>query len=177
MSGQQGMIMAFHHAPKTPEECSILMLGYGEAASGALQAAFALGSHAKILGRGEFPHIEHFLKDKDIVVNALKWPKEKRDKKEYLITRPMLELLNKGGIVLDLSVDYPGPIETTRPTTLSDPFYYEEGIKHICIYGYPALSPVSSSRRYSLQIVNIILEIAEKKLENCSDFIKKAVIK
>ena len=78
---------------------------------------------------------------------------------------------------MDLAVDYPGPIETTRPTTLGDPFYLEEEIKHFSIYGYPALSPISSSRRYSKQIVGIVLEIAKKGLKNAPEYIQKAVIK
>lgn len=96
MTGQQGMLFAFQQSPKVPEECSVLILGYGEVASGALQVAFALGSKVKILRRAEFKDIEFFLKGKDIVVNAIKWPKEKREKKEYLVTRSMLSLLEIG---------------------------------------------------------------------------------
>ncbi|MFH1387206.1 MAG: hypothetical protein ABIH50_06040 [bacterium] len=177
MTGEQGMLMAFNYALKTPEECRVLMLGYGEVASGALQAAFALGSYVKIMRRADFAQVKHYLKDKDIVVNALKWPDEKRQKKEYLVSREMLKILNKGAQVLDLAVDYPGPIETTRPTTISDPFYFEEGIRHISIYGYPALSPISSSRRYSRQIVEIVLQIASNGLGKAPEYIKKAIVK
>lgn len=177
MSGQQGMIMGFHHALKTPEECSVLMLGYGEVATGALQVAFALGAFVKILRRSEFSQIEHFLKGKDLVVNSLKWPKDKREKKEYLITRPMLKLLDPGAIILDLAVDHPGPIETTHPTTAAEPFFFEEGKKHICIYGYPSLSPISSAQLYSVQIMKIVLEIADKGLTKAPEYIKRAIVK
>ena len=49
MAGEQGMIMAFHHAKKIPQECSVLILGYGNVASGAARVAFSLGAHVKIL--------------------------------------------------------------------------------------------------------------------------------
>ncbi|MBN3032846.1 MAG: hypothetical protein JW873_02000 [Candidatus Saganbacteria bacterium] len=177
MTGQQGMLYAFQQSPKVPEECSVLMLGYGEVATGALQVAFALGANVKILRRSEYANLEHFIRDKDIVVNAIKWPNEKREKKEYLITRPLLGLLSRGAIILDLAVDQPGPIETTRPTSLAEPFFIEEGVKHICVYGYPSLSPVSSSRRYSRQITAVLLEIAAKGLPQAPEYIKRAVVK
>ncbi|MBU0574187.1 MAG: hypothetical protein KKH83_06910 [Candidatus Margulisbacteria bacterium] len=177
MTGQQGMLLALQQSIKTPQECGILMLGYGEVATGAMQAAFGLGADIKIARRNELKDIGYFIKDRDLLVNALKWPEEKRRKKEYLVTRKMLALLAPGAIVLDLSVDHPGPIETCRATSVKDPFYFEEGVKHICIYGYPALSPLSSARRYSRQILPIVLEIANKGLAKASKEIKKAVVR
>lgn len=176
MAGEQGMILAFRHALKSPRECNVLILGYGTVASGALTVAYSLGAKVKILRKREYKFIEHHLKDKDIVVNGICWPKSKRDKKERLISRDMLKLLNPGAIVLDLAVDQPGPIETTRPTLLRNPSYFVDGIRHICVYGYPGLAPISSSNRYSKQILPILLNIANNGLENASSYVKKAVI-
>lgn len=175
MAGEQGMLLAFNHALKSPRECSVLVLGYGAIASGALSIAYSLGAKVKILRRQEHKFIRHHLKNKDIVVNGISWPKQHRDKKDYLVTRKMLSLLNKGATILDLAVDYPGPIETTRATFLDDPFYFVDGVKHICIYGYPGLSPISSSERYSRQILPILLEIARGGLKKAPPYIKKAV--
>ena len=43
------MIMAFHLAEKSPCDCDILVLGYGDVACGALKVAFSLGANVKIL--------------------------------------------------------------------------------------------------------------------------------
>ncbi len=176
MSGEQAMILAFKEVLKSPRDCNILCLGYGEIATGALSVAFSLGAQVKILRKCEYRFIKHHLKNKDMVINGICWPKEYRDKKVHLITKDMLKLLNPGGVILDLSVDFPGPIETTRPTQLDKPSYVVDGITHICIYGYPGLSPISSSRRYSKQILPILLEIANKGLTRLPSYIKKAVI-
>ena len=176
MSGEQGMIYAFHLIDKSPCDCNVLVLGYGEVASGALEIAFSLGAKVKILRKQEYPNIKHFLKDKDIVVNGIQWPKEKRDKKEYLITKDMFPLLNKGGIILDLSVDYPNPIAPCRPSSLNNPVYKINGIKCVSIYGYPRLVPVSSSERYSKQVLPILLKIASTSLGELPKAIKDAVI-
>lgn len=176
MAGGQGMLLALSYALKSPEDCNVLVLGYGAIATGAIKVACSLGAEVKILRKRKYEFITHHLKGKDIVVNGVSWPKTKRDKKKYLITRDMLKLLNPAAIVLDLAVDHPGPIETTRPTLLNSPSYFVDGIRHICIYGYPGLSPISSSIRYSKQILPILLEIANKGLDNLPEYIKRAVI-
>ena len=176
MTGEQGMIMAFHLSGKSPADCSILMLGYGSVASGALKIAFSLGAQVKILRRSEYRYIRNFLRNRDIVVNALCWPKEKRDDKEYLITHDMLCLMNKAGIILDLSVDYPSPVESCHPTLIDRPTYVVDDITHISIFGYPGLAPISSAARYSRQILPILLKIASVPLERLPLYLKKALI-
>lgn len=177
MAGEQGILYAFYQSMKSPKDCNVLVLGYGAIASGALKVAYSLGANVKILRKREYEHIKHHLRDKDIVVNGLAWPKYHRDRKDYIITKGMLKLLNKGAIILDLSVDYPNPIQTCRPTHLHEPYYYVNGIKHICIYGYPGLVPISSAQRYSKQICPFVIDIANNGLKRASISIRKAIVK
>ncbi|MCK5215392.1 MAG: hypothetical protein KAR05_08575 [Candidatus Omnitrophica bacterium] len=176
ISGEQGMIYAFHLAEKSPCDCNVLVLGYGSVASGALKVAFGLGAKVKILRKQEYPHIKQFIKDKDIVVNGIQWPKGRRDKREYLITKDMFSLLNRDAVILDLSVDYPNPIEPCRPSLLNKPVYKIDGIKCVSIYGYPRLAPVSSSQRYSKQVLPVLLKIASTSFGKLPKSIKNAVI-
>ncbi|MBN3039369.1 MAG: hypothetical protein JW869_08150 [Candidatus Omnitrophica bacterium] len=176
MAGEQGMIMAFHMSKKAPADCNVLQLGYGSVATGSLKVAFSLGARVKILRKGQYRFIRRFLRNRDIVVNAICWPKEKRDDKEYLVTRDMLRLLNKGAIILDLSVDYPSPIETCHPTLIDRPAYEIDGVTHISIFGYPGLAPISSSARYSRQVLPLLLRIASASLERLPLHLKKALI-
>ena len=176
MTGEQGMIYALYLAEKSPCDCNVLVLGYGAIATGALKVAFSLGAKVKILKKNEYSNMKQFIKDKDIVVNGIQWPKEKRDKKEYLITRDMLSYLNSGAVILDISVDYPSPIETCRPSLPGRPIYIIDGVKHVSIYGYPMLAPISSSQRYSKQVLPILLKIASVSLGRLPGYIKNAII-
>ena len=176
MSGEQGMIMAFHLAEKSPCDCHVLVLGYGSVASGALKAAFSLGAKVKILRKQEYPYIKQFVKGKDIVVNGIQWPKENRDKKKYLITKDMLSLLNKGAVILDIAVDYPNPIEPCHPSPHNKPVYTVNGVRCISIYGYPKLVPISSSQRYSKQVLPILLKIASVSLGKLPKSIRDAIV-
>jgi alanine dehydrogenase len=175
MGGEQGMIMAFHHSPKSPGDCNVLVLGYGQIATGALRVAFSLGAKVKILRKSEYRYIKHHLRGKDIVVNGIRWPEEKRKRREYIITKSMLKLLNPGAIILDLSVDYPNPIESCHPTSLDKPVFAVEGVKHIDIYGYPGLAPLSSAKEYSRKILPVLKDIIKFGFKKAPSYIKKAI--
>jgi len=172
------MLFALNESYKVPSECKVLVMGSGGVATGAIKTASQLGCDLKILSRDKLDQIEHYIKDVDVLVNGLSWPKEKRIEKEFLVTKDMLDLMSGGGIILDLAVDEPGPIETCRATDISNPFYIERGIKHICIYGYPGLAPLSSSKVYSIQVYELLLEIIKSlkhgDLNTLPEHIKKA---
>ncbi len=173
MTGEQAMLFGFNLALKSPKECRVLILGYGRVSSGAINIANRLGAKVKILRKNEYKYIRHHLKDKDILVNGISWPKYHRQRRDYVITRKMLKLLSPGAVVVDIAVDSPNPIETCRQTSPNDPWYEIDGIKHICIYGYPALVPISSSHRYSKQLLPLVLEIAKNGSLSMSNISRK----
>jgi len=176
MTGEQAMIFAFHLFEKVPWDCKVLIMGYGRVATGAITIASKLGANVKILRKSQYAAIEHFLEGTDILVNGITWPQEKRQRHEYVVTRSMLNLMNRPAMIVDLSVDYPNPVETSRPTDMREPTYDVDGVVHMGIYGYPALVPYSSSERYSRQLLPIILEIAEKGLDQSGPSIRRAVV-
>lgn len=159
ITGEVGVLYAAQHLKVMPDEAEVLVLGYGRVGSGAITMANRLGMKVKILRKEEYPHIEHFMKGKDLLINAISWPAAERAKKNYLVTREMLDSMNPFGVVLDLAVDYPNPIQTCRPTSLSNPWYIEADKVHIGIYGYPGLVPVTCAKRYSKQILSVVKEI------------------
>jgi alanine dehydrogenase len=179
ITGEIGVLYSTQFLQKIPKETHVLILGYGRVGSGALHMCHKLNMKVKILRKCEYEHIGHFMKGKDILINAISWPEEEIKKKNYIVTRPMLKNLNKGAVILDLSVDYPNPIETCKPTTLTKPWFVLDGITHISIYGYPGLVPVSSVNKYSKQGLPLIKEIAKnngvKDLENKSELGKDIV--
>ena len=177
ITGEQAMLYSFHLALKSPRECKILILGYGRVASGAINTANKLGAKVKILRKSEYKDIRYHLKGKDILVNGITWPKYHQDKKDYVVRRTMLKLLNPGAVIVDISVDFPSPIETCRPTYPNDPWYEIDGIKHLCVYGYPALVPISSSERYSKQLLPLVLDIAKNGIKKMSKPLQKALLK
>jgi alanine dehydrogenase len=78
-----------------------------------------------------------------------------------LIRRDMLRDMRKGSVVVDVAIDQGGCFETSRPTTHTNPIYYEEGVLHYCVSNMPAAVPNTSTLAltnatfpYALQIAN-----------------------
>lgn len=161
ITGEVGVLYAVQHLSKMPQDAKALILGYGRVGSGAISMCNKLGITTKILRKEEYPYIPHFMRDKDLLINAIAWPVEEREGGRYLVTSDMLRNLNPDAVILDLAVDFPNPIETCRPTSLSNPFYIEQGKIHVGIYGYPGLVPVSCSKRYSQQALPLVKTIAD----------------
>ncbi len=163
MTGEAGVLYALQHSQKMPWDMKAVILGYGNVSSGAIEACSRLGIKYKIIRRDHFKNISKFLKETDLLINGITWPKYKRARKDYLVTREDIKNSKPGMIILDLSVDFPNPIETVRPTSYSRPFYIEEDRVHISIYGYPGLFPETSSRIYSEQVLPLAMLIANNK--------------
>lgn len=183
ITGQEGVYYALRHRQKIPDDMKALILGYGSVSRGAINACARLGMRIKILRKKEFPYLSEHLKDTDLLINGISWPKKYRDEKRYLVTREDIQRSATGMIVLDLSVDFPNPIETIHPTTYAHPYYIEEDHVHISIYGYPGLVPVTSSNMYSQRVEPLVFLIANnggleriKEQGDLGKYVERAIV-
>lgn len=86
--------------------------------------------------------VEEEIRDADIVIGAVLVP---GGRTPVLITRGMLGTMKKGSVIVDVSVDQGGCVETSRPTTHDDPVFTEEGIVHYCVANMPGAYPRTST--------------------------------
>ena len=70
----------------------------------------------------------------DLLIGAVLVPGAKAPK---LITRAMLRRMKPGSVLVDIAIDQGGCVETSRPTTHTDPVYVEEGVTHYCVANMP----------------------------------------
>jgi len=75
-------------------------------------------------------NLEKVCKFADVIVGAILVPGERTP---VAITREMIKTMKPRSIVIDLSIDQGGCIETSHPTTHSNPTFLEEGILHYCV--------------------------------------------
>jgi alanine dehydrogenase len=54
-----------------------------------------------------------------------------------VVTRPMVRKMKPGSVIVDISIDQGGCIETSRPTTHANPTFVEEGVVHYCVTNMP----------------------------------------
>jgi alanine dehydrogenase len=64
----------------------------------------------------------------------------------------------RGAVIVDVAVDQGGCIETTKPTTHSDPTYYVEGVLHYGVTNMPGAVPRTST----FGLTNVTLPFALK---------------
>ena len=91
----------------------------------------------------------------DLVVGAVLLPGAKAPK---LVRRDDLKLMKPGSVVVDVSVDQGGCIETIKPTTHENPTYVVEGVIHYGVSNMPGAVPRTST----LALTNATFPYARK---------------
>jgi alanine dehydrogenase len=94
--------------------------------------------------------IEEATANADLIIGAVLIPGARAPK---LITRDMLSSLRPGAVLVDVSIDQGGCLETSHPTTHSDPIFEVDGIVHYCVSNMPGAVPVTST--YALTNVTL----------------------
>lgn len=81
-----------------------------------------------------------------------------------LVSRADLKLMKPGAVIIDVAVDQGGCIETTKPTTHSEPTYVVDGIVHYCVTNMPGA--VGRTSTYALCNVTLpyVLKLANAGL-------------
>ncbi|MBD3413998.1 MAG: alanine dehydrogenase [Candidatus Aminicenantes bacterium] len=94
----------------------------------------------------------------DILIGAVLRPGQKAP---VMITKEMVNKMKKGSIIIDLSIDQGGCVETSRPTSLEHPTFTEEGIIHYCVPNITSSVSRTSTKVLSNLVVPYLLQIGE----------------
>jgi len=78
--------------------------------------------------------IREQLRRADLVIGAVLVPGAKAPR---LIEREDLKLMKPGSVIIDVAVDQGGCVETTRPTTHSNPTFVVDEVLHYCVANMP----------------------------------------
>lgn len=103
--------------------------------------------------------LEMEIVDADIVIGAVLVP---GGRTPVLITRDMLGTMKKGSVIVDVSVDQGGCVETSHPTTHDDPVFVIDGIVHYCVANMPGAYPRTSTIALTNATLPYVKTIAEE---------------
>lgn len=103
-------------------------------------------------------HIEKALSYADVLITAIMV--RGGQKAPVIVSREMVRAMKKGSVIIDTSIDLGGAVETSRPTTLKNPTYLEEGVVHYCVPNISSAVPRTASRVLTDSVLPYILEIA-----------------
>lgn len=104
-------------------------------------------------------NIERIVTEADLVIGAVLLPGAKTP---YLVRREMLPTMKRGAVLVDVSVDQGGCIETTKPTTHADPTYFVDDILHYGVANMPGAVPNTSTLALTNATLRYGLAIADK---------------
>jgi len=104
-------------------------------------------------------NIRKLIKDHDLIVGAVLITGAKAPK---LITRDMLKEMQPGTVLVDVSVDQGGCIETCKPTTHSDPIFIIDDVIHYCVANMPGAVPYTSTIALTNATLPYALKLANK---------------
>ena len=112
-------------------------------------------------------NIEQELATTDLVVGAVLIPGAKAP---HLITRPMLKLMKKGSVLVDVAIDQGGCFETSHPTTHAEPTYEVDGIIHYCVANIPGAVSATSTLALTNATLPYVVQLANKGWQKaCSE--------
>jgi alanine dehydrogenase len=158
---------------------SVVIIGGGIVGTNAAMVAAGMQAHVAVLdtdltrlrelelalaGRVTLLHstrlaIEELLPTADLVVGAVLLPGARAPR---LVTREALGLMRTGAVIVDVSVDQGGCVETSRPTTHSDPVFVVDGVLHYGVANMPGAVPVTATHALCNATLPYVLRIAEE---------------
>jgi alanine dehydrogenase len=98
----------------------------------------------------------------DVLVGAVLEPGARAP---IVVTREMVQSMRPRSVIMDVSIDQGGCIETSRPTTHRDPTYVEEGVIHYCVPNMTAVVARTATHALNIAAWPYIWEIAHKGLD------------
>ena len=114
--------------------------------------------HERLITRSADPlAVEEAVAEADLLVGAVL---VKGARTPRVVTRRMVARMAKGSVVIDVSVDQGGCIETIRPTKHSDPIYFVDGILHYGVTNMPGAVPRTSTAALSNATLPYVVKLA-----------------
>ena len=107
-------------------------------------------------------NIEKELPSTDLVIGAVLIPGAKTP---HLITHNMLNIMQKGSVLVDVAIDQGGCFETSHPTTHANPIYEIDGIIHYCVANIPGAVPFTLTLALTNATLPYAIRLADKGWE------------
>jgi len=157
----------------------VLIIGDGVVGRHAAKAAAALGSEVFICGRhsdrapalqrdispalnfllSSPDNIRRHLVDTDLLIGAVLVPGARAP---GVVSDAMVRGMQAGSVIVDVSIDQGGCIETSRPTSHSEPVFEKHGVIHYCVTNMPGAYPKTSTLALTTATLPYALRLADK---------------
>lgn len=160
IAGRAAILHAMIEYGKEFNNLNIAVLGHGNTAKGAIDVLKKLENKIDIYSRKDEKEFKEKMNQYDIIVNCILWDVTRTD---HIIYKKDLKNLKKGAIIIDVSCDRNGGIETSIPTTIDNPTYVVDGIMHYVVDHTPTLLYKDATKSISHEVVKFLDDMIEEK--------------
>lgn len=154
----------------------VVILGGGTAGKSAALAAAGSGAHVIILEKNNstirylndilpkginvlksnLRNLREYVKIADLLIGTVLIPNARAPR---IISREMVKTMKPGSVIVDISIDQGGCIETSRPTSHDNPTFIEEGIIHYCVTNMPGAYPRTATEALSENLFPYLVDL------------------
>ncbi len=162
----------------------VIILGAGVVGEYATRAATGLGAEVRVFDNNIYKlvriqrrtgkqlhtsalnpvHLQKEISTADVVIGAIH---SKTGRSPVVVTEEMVANMKKGAVIIDVSIDQGGCIETSRVTSHEKPVFEKYGVIHYCVPNIASNIPRTASIAISNILTPILLKTGEThSLEN-----------
>lgn len=163
----------------------VLIVGDGVVGSHAARTAIGLGANVTVAGL--FPEnaarlqreisadigfivsepavLAEHIRDADLVVGAVLIHGARA---AHVITEDMVKSMQPGSVIVDVSIDQGGCVETAQATTHAQPVYTKHGVTHYCVSNMPGAFPRTATLALTDATLPYVLKLADQGLKGVS---------
>lgn len=153
IAGVAAVIHAMTLCGKLFENLNVAILGNGNTSKGAQKVLNKFNNNIRVYTIDEENLFKKEFYNYDIIVNCILWDVNRND---HIIFKEDLKKMKKGSLIIDISCDHNGGIETSIPTTIDNPIYEVDGITHYVVDHTPSILFKDSSCAISKEVVNYV---------------------
>lgn len=156
----------------------VVIFGGGNAAINSAEMAIGIGANVTVIEKSldrikwineNYPSVKTVestaeslaeeIKKADIFISTILIPGEKPPK---LVTEEMVKTMKKGSVIIDISIDQGGTVETIDHSTYHDnPVFIKHGVLHYAVPNMPAAVPKTATMALAKGNIEYLLAIAE----------------
>ncbi len=176
--GGKGILLS--GLPGVPS-AEVVVIGGGVVGMSATQAMLGAGAQVTVIDKNlsvlekiseRFPRAVTMISTKrnlervtafaDVVIGAMLVSGQRAP---VVISREMVRAMKPRSIIIDVSIDQGGCVETSRPTTHEHPTFVDEGMVHYCVPNIPGVVARTASHVFLNAALPYILEVANHGIE------------
>ena len=179
IAGEAAVFHAYMCHGIFPYHTKAAVLGRGNIARGAVKTLNYMGADVMQYDRKQEMLFRKELDQYDVIVNAILWDTSRKD---HIIYREDLKRMKHNAMIIDVSCDRNGGVETSVPTTIDDPIYVVDGVTHYVVDHTPTLFWKTASESLSAEFVKYVDLLIEDKandnpvLGKCHNFEKGVIL-